>query len=249
MLILVLATALGSCRYWSLYRFSHQFCEFDTQIELASVVDQRVVHFIDPVLPRKVLLRYLRATPFTQTRLPYQRVDRFQLQRPDLPEGVSPDIAFNLVYTPLDERLLVQSGSLLPPASNLFSIGLIDAVLRAACAEKVSLGWRQLDVELVLRDVHDSLRPSRFEIEALWGVSEQIDSDYLPNEGSAYSHFYVFDFLGDASSNRRLQGLPVHLAMDFDADAVLTRMHVRYLSYQLWLDFDQRHGRLLARRH
>ena len=61
LVVLGIALTLTGCRFWSLYQFGEQFCEFDEYVKVSQNVGALHIDFYEPVLPQAVLLRYLNA--------------------------------------------------------------------------------------------------------------------------------------------------------------------------------------------
>jgi hypothetical protein len=135
---------------------------------------------------------------------------------------------------------MLAGGALDPRLSALFPAPMIDATLRSFCTDDYDLSSRTLDARLLLDPAVRLQRPTRDQI---------LDAFGHPDEGTDRTLHYQFDFLHRADHTAsRLQGRPVHFALDFGADSMLAGVYVQYENYAFWLDLEQLTGRLHVRR-
>jgi len=243
-LILCLATVLllSGCRYWSLYQFGEQFCEYDEYIELSQKGGVSVIEFHEPVLPQAVLLRYLNAMPnktsyqaITAGQTPRVISDAFQIKRSDFldtsPEGGI--FEFKVDYDYAGNTPLLAQGTLGVKLSSLFVPTLIEPILKSICSDDYDLSLKRLDMRFTLDNINMADLPKK----ALF-----IKTFGMPGESELGKLFYQFDFI----KQQAFQSRPIQFTFTFDENEVLSKLYIIYHKYDYLLDFENKNGRLVV---
>jgi hypothetical protein len=266
--LLILCTlALSSCRYWVLYEFSEQFCEFEEYVTTSwhdvttnlATNRQVKINFIEPVLDRKILLRYLNSEPFESLNEQHSRTqkttlseDKFAIRQthtipriaPEIaPENMSEPFQFKLTYHLLDEHLLLETSFLDSKLSQLFSPPLIAPILRSLCSDDYDLSLKQLDMRFTLSTLSKPSLPSLHQLTGVFGQAEEIIIDTSGEQILRYK----FDFLTQDKQHRwQSQQKPITMNFGFDSRNQLKNLYLHYYKYSYWLDIENLSGRLLV---
>jgi hypothetical protein len=246
-LILLCFSLLTGCRYWVLYKFADQFCDYDQYVELGQSQHENTIHlqirFLEPVLDRHILLRYLNAAPFLSHYDDKAVISRDEFAfRPVAEEhsALSEVFTFSAGYHALDGHALLASAQLDAHLSRLFPPALVEPILRSICSDDYDLSNKQLDMRFRLANLDKANLPERSQIEAIMGKAQSIDEK---------GHAYHFDFLiKDQEGRWQPQQKPIILVFRFDISGKLEAMHIDYFMYRYWLDIESASGRLLVLR-
>lgn len=243
-------TLLTGCRYWVLYKFADQFCHYDRYVELqfdkASPAPELQIGFLEPVLDRHILLRYLNAAPFLSHYSDTALISRdhfaiMPLAQPDS-KTLEP-FEFSVGYHPVGRHVLLNDARLNARLSSLFPPALVEPILRSICSDDYDLSSEQLDMRFQLPSLDQSSLPSRHQIEAIMGQSNQAN----PENADQVMLAYRFDFLlKDPQGKWLTQEKPITLEFSFDQAGQLKLIHIDYFKYRYWLNIDTRSGRLLV---
>ena len=253
-LLLVCCIGLSGCRYWVLYEFADQFCEFEEYVEISWEENEKAkqvkIGFHEPVLNRYILLRYLNAAPFnsvlkepakTQKQV-YSR-DEFAIRQVNLaPNDRADPFQFTLTYHPLDEHALLENAYLDTRLSQLFSPALVEPILRSLCSDDYDLSLKQLDMRFQLSTLPKQSLPSLHELNAVFGSAEHTTT-HITGEQSLR---YTFDFVSTNQQRWQVQQKPIIMQFDFDSNDQLKNLYIHYHKYSYWLDVDNLSGRLLV---
>ena len=252
-LFILCVMLLAGCRYWVLYKFADQFCHYDDyvqlQFEAASPAPVLEIAFLEPVLDRHILLRYLNAAPFLShysdaplisrdyfAIVPLAQADRKTLE----------PFEFSAGYHPLGAHVLLKDARLDTRLSSLFPPALVEPILRSICSDDYDLSREQLDMRFQLPSLDQSSLPSRQQIEAIMGQADKAK----PGKADKAMLAYQFDFLlKDAQGQWQKQIKPILLEFSFDQVGQLKHIHIDYFKYRYWLDIESRSGRLLVIRN
>lgn len=233
-IVVLVALALSGCRYWSLYRFSQQFCDFDQHIEVLEK-DRRVgFHLIDPVLPRLVFTRYLAAPEYFTVQDKYVLYDTYQIQ------SASDDRRYSLFthYHLGSQKSLMIAGELDTELSQLFPTVFVEPILRSFCAEDYDLSLSQLDARMTIEKLSPKVIPTKDAIVQEFGspISET-------SIGKRSELVYTFYFVAQEET---LQSKPMIFTLEFQNTGNLSKMRVQYHKYDYRLDFEEYTAELKA---
>ena len=254
-IVLILCSlTLSSCRYWVLYEFAEQFCEFEKYVDIswrAGAQNKQVnVSFLEPVLDRNILLRYLNAEPFNSLKkqdFKSQKIvisdDEFAIRLTHhVSENILESFHFYLSYHPLSEHALLESAVLDEKLSRLFSPTLVEPILRSLCSDDYDLSLKQLDMRFTLPALPRESLPSLRQLMAVFGQAEEVFKD-VPDEQTLR---YEFDFLKqDEHQKWHPQNKPITMLFSFDSESQLKHLYIHYYKYAYWLDVENLSGRLL----
>lgn len=254
-LLILCVLTLSSCRYWVLYEFAEQFCEFEKYIGISWNEEgegrQVKISFLEPVLDRNILLRYLNAHAFESVNSPYSNTqkmiiseDKFAIRQANQASINSPKpFQFNLFYHPLDEHMLLENAYLDSRLSQLFSPALVEPILRSLCSDDYDLSLKQLDMRFTLASLSKRSLPSR---QALISVFGKADENII-EASSEQTLRYEFDFLTQDKQQVWLpQDKPITMLFSFDKQSQLKNLYIHYYKYSYWLDVENLSGRLLV---
>ena len=245
--ILGIAIVLSGCRFWSLYQFGEQFCEFDEYVKLSQNKGATHIDFNEPVLPQAVLLRYLNALPFMSS---YQALnegsaalaksDTFHIQRTMSNKDSSEKETYRIdvKYHPVGKAPLLSSGELDSRLSTLFSPKVVEPILKSFCSDDYDLSLKRLNMRFTLKDIEMGDLPAKQLFLTSFGLPDQVENNTLR---------YQFDFIQkDFKGDNLLQNKPIAFSFTFNAINVLTKMHILYHKYDYLLDFEKMNGSLLV---
>ncbi len=253
LIILLFIPLISGCRYWVLYKFADQFCDFDQYILITApdkTSEQPLrIDFSDPVLDRPVLLRYLNAAPFVSLYSHENELkeDEFKLQLSAFVNSKSPGGTFNftLAYHLLGKTPLLRSAEFDDRLGRLFPPALVDAILRSICSDDYELSDAQLEMFFSLPGIDLERLPMRNHIVEVMG--DHGVSTWLGKEAERIS--YSLDFVVQTvTGEQMLQNKPVSILFGFKSDGSLRTVEITYYKYQYWLDIENRRGRLLVTR-
>ena len=257
-LLILCSLALTSCRFWVLYDFAEQFCEFEKNIAISwnDEVDSRQVKisFLVPVLDRNILLRYLNAEPFDSLKEQYSSLQKMRIpedkfaihQTHILSENIPNPFQFKLRYHPLDEHVLLESVYLDSRLSQLFTPTLVEPILRSLCSEDYDLSLKQLDMRFTLSALPKRSLPSLQQLITVFGKAEKMITEVSGEQILSYE----FDFLTqDKQQHWQAQQKPIIMRFAFDAQSQLKNLYIHYYKYSYWLDVENLSGSLLVIRH
>jgi len=262
---------LSGCRYWSLYKFGDQFCDFDEHVDLRVQADALKIKFLNPVLPRKVLLRYLNAAPIhsfyaqrSYTEASYiasayiqsseyifERIedkgvitqDVFRIQ--DLSGEARKSFELSMAYHAVGSTPVLKSAELDDRLSQLFGPALIESILRSICSDDYDLSLSRLDMRFKLKAVPTLTLPNRNSLLAVFGQAERIE-----NDSQTETLFYTFDFIKATVSEPEERGefqlRPIYFSFTLDDKQQLLKLHILYYKYDYVLDFEKQNGRLIV---
>jgi hypothetical protein len=241
---------LSGCRYWVLYKFADQFCHYDRYVELqfdeANAAPELQIHFLEPVLDRHILLRYLNAAPFLSHYSDTALISRDHFAFMPVAQAGSKTLApfeFSAGYHPVGRHVLLKDAYLDARLSSLFPPALVDPILRSICSDDYDLSSEQLDMRFQLPSLDHTSLPRRQQIEAIMGQANETNSPTADKQMLAYR----FDFLlKDAQGNWQKQEKPIILEFSFDKVGQLKHIHIDYFKYRYWLDIEAANGRLLV---
>jgi hypothetical protein len=244
--ILLTIFSLSGCRYWSLYKFADQFCEFDEHVRVNLEKGASRINFLEPVLPRKILLRYLNAKPFVSIEdvaVGGVREDLFRIQRASV--GQHDYFGFKLSYHGVGKTRVLASGLLDQHLSALFVPGLIEPILQSVCSDDYDLSLKRLDMRFTLTGIQHQYLPDKLTLLAAFGEADLVEG----SDNSGQTLHYQFDFLTEpkaGNNHRELQHSPIEFAFGFDQNSQLMTLHILYFKYDYWLDFQNENGRLIV---
>lgn len=254
-LLVLCGFGLSGCRYWVLYEFAEQFCEFEKYVDISwhneTKKSQVKISFIEPVLDRNILLRYLNAEPFDSLKHQNDKTkktiisgDKFAIRQTyTSSENIIQPFQFYLSYHPLDEHLLLESALLDMQLSQLFSPALLEPILRSLCSDDYDLSLKKLDMRFTLASLPQGSLPTLDQLISVFGQAETTVKE-LSGEQTLR---YVFDFLNqDQQQNWQAQQKPVIMLFSFDAHSQLKKLYIHYHKYSYWLDVENLSGRLLV---
>lgn len=247
--IVFISLLLSGCRYWSLYKFADQFCDFDEHVSVSQKSDNTHIDFLDPVLPRTLLLRYLHAQPLSTTyklegddNLAVALSDTFYIQRTYL-ESQKPVFNFKLAYHLVDDTPLLSSGTLDARLSALFSPKMVEPILKSICSDDYDLSLSRLDMRFTLSGIDTKDLPDQKEFISVFGEPDA-------NEAGAYKstvYKYRFDFVQNKEiKNNVFQNRPIDFSFGFNHSGELLNLHILYYKYDYWLDFENQKGTLIV---
>lgn len=264
-LLMLCASFLSACRYWVLYEFAEQFCEFDEYVQVKERVVQNKyqvsIDFVEPILDRDILFRYLQADPFAssvekalKSKEKLHAEDLFALGLKDkhLDEH-NQGFQFNLNYFFLDKHALLQGALLDEKLSLLFSPQLVEILLRSLCSEDYSLSRQALDMRFQLPSLMKHQLPDKTAVIKIFGLPDQNDTKALDvNSGvedqEAELHYELAFYSKSPSGDWSVQNKPVLMLFTFDSQNRLSYLYIHYYKYDYWLDVTNRSGRLLITR-
>lgn len=247
-LIILLTGLVSGCRYWVLYKFADQFCDYDRYVELQlsnlAAQPELQIQFHEPVLDRPILLRYLHAAPYLSHYHENAVISRdyfaFAAIRDNQLNTDEPFI-FSADYHTLQRIALLSAARLDPRLSTLFPPALVDPILRSICSDDYDLSDEQLQMRFRLTNLDTANLPQRSQIEAIMGQANAVDG---------LEHAYHFDFLiQDHLGQWQAQQKPVILTFRFDLAGKLLSIHIEYFKYRYWLDIVSASGQLLVIRN
>ncbi len=232
--LIVLLSLLCGCRYWSMVRFAHQFCDYDAHIAVTELQDRVHLSFHDPVLPEPVFMRYFKAAPFLidNRHAPLRRHHYRVAGTAD----DSPSFEVIAEFTDIPGTAYLAGGQLDPQLSAVFGAKFADAVLRAACSEAPEFGLQEVSVPMTLAMPVQTL-PSRADIIRLFSrikPAPSIHADALQLR---------LDFVTAGSGTTERQERPIDLHFGFHNNVWQT-LSIHYDQYSLWLDFGAQRGLL-----
>ncbi len=246
--------SLSACRYWVLYDFAEQFCEFEEFIAIDWQADtegrQVKIHFNEPILERSILLRYLNAHAFESlnkhiatTNKRYLYEDKFAFaQSYSESDRMAKHFQFTLDYHSLDEHSLLESAYLDSRLSQLFSPALVEPILRSLCSDDYDLSLKRLDMRFTLSSLSKPSLPTKQQLIAVFGQAKEIIVDT-----DRQTLRYEFDFLKQGKQgNWSPQQKPIFMHFGVDAQGNLNNLHIQYYKYWYWLDVQSLSGRLLV---
>ena len=256
-LALTCLISLSGCRYWVLYEFAEQFCEFEQFITVSledhTHASQVKIDFHEPVLNRHILLRYLNAQPF-KSEVTYSKAngkpsfihDEFAIHQSNIKgEKASEPLHFKLTYYKLNEHALLEKVYLNESLSTLFTPALIEPILRSLCSEDYDLSLKRLDMHFYLTSLPQQSLPSLSTLESIFGPAEETILD----AHNRHTLRYEFDFLlQDTSKTWQPQQKPIVMLFSFNEENKLKRLYIQYHKYTYWLNIDTLSGRLLVKR-
>jgi len=246
LVVLGIALILTGCRFWSLYKFGEQFCEFDEYVKVSQQSGASHIDFDEPVLPQAVLLRYLHALPFKSS---YQTMDNnaamvksdiFYIQRLLNPKPLDEKKVYKIdvEYHPVGKTPLLSSGELDARLSALFSPKVVEPILKSFCSDDYDLSLDRLNMRFTLENIEAENLPEK---------QLFITSFGLPDKDEHNTLRYQFDFLNkDSKGASQLQNRPITFSFSFNPQNVLTSMHILYHKYDYILDFENMNGSLLV---
>lgn len=249
LVLMILLTALVSgCRYWVLYKFADQFCDYDRYValnlDLTLSKPSLEILFQEPVLDRPILLRYLHAAPYLshyQENAVISRDDFAFAPLTDQQTIIEEPFTFSAGYHALQRTALLSDARLDPRLSSLFPPALVDPILRSICSDDYDLSDEQLDMRFQLVKLDKDNLPQLSQLEAILGKAHSINEQ---------GHAYHFDFLlKDQQGYWQPQHKPVTLVFRFDPSGKLLAIHIDYFKYRYWLDIATQSGRLLVLRN
>jgi len=238
----------SGCRYWSLYKFGDQFCEYDEHVKVSLQADALSIDFLDPVLPRNVLLRYLHAQAF-QTSYKAEneavRSDLFRIRRTEY-MAANP-FSFEVTYALDGETPVLRNAILDPALSQLFGPALTEPILQSICSDDYDLSLKRLDMRFVLKNIQSQDLPDKLSLESVFGNAARVEYG-IDKQPTLH---YQFDFMrGDNSARDNVyQNRPIQFAFGFDKKSKLVNLHILYHKYDYWLDFETLSGRLIVVRN
>ena len=245
--VLGIALTLTGCRFWSLYQFGEQFCEFDEFAKVGQNEGASHIDFYEPVLPQAVLLRYLNALPFLSS---YQALDEngaalvksdtFYIQRSmsDIASVEKEAYKIYVTYHPVGKVPLLSSGELDARLSVLFSPEVVEPILKSFCSDDYDLSLKRLNMRFTLKDIEMGDLPKKQLFLTSFGLPDQVENNTLR---------YQFDFIQkDHKGASLLQNRDIKFSFSFNALNVLTKMHILYHKYDYLLDFEKMNGSLLV---
>lgn len=253
-ILLLFCLSLYGCRYWVLYEFAEQFCEFEEYVSVTLTEDENKqvqIKFAEPVLDRNILLRYLNAQPFeikTKHNISAQSdvalADYFAFQHTEkLSEIKSEPFRFNLRYHSLDEHALLEEAYLDSRLSQLFSPVLVEPILRSLCSDDYDLSLKQLDMRFSLSALPMQSLPNKQQLESVFGKAEEIIGEASGEQALRYQ----LDFLTRLTDKAwQAQNKPITMVFSFDRLSQLTNLYIHYHKYSYWLDVENLSGRLLV---
>ena len=246
---------LSGCRYWVLYEFAEQFCEFEKFITVGLEenmhTSQVKIDFHEPVLNRHILLRYLNAQPFKseeiyskKTSKPFFIHDKFAIHQSNFKtEKASEPLYFKLTYHNLDEHALLENIYLDEKLSTLFTPDLIEPIFRSLCSEDYDLNLKRLNMRFHLRSLPKHSLPSLSALKSIFGPAKEIILD--ADNGQTLR--YEFDFLlKEMPKTWHTQQRPIVMLFSFSEKNQLEKLYIQYHKYTYWLDIDTLSGRLLV---
>ena len=255
-LLVFLTLILSSCRYWALYKFADQFCEFDQNVSVSQQGKNTRIDFLEPVLARTLLLRYLHATPLLTTytlknsnNITSVKSDTFLIQRrypnlkPSSHEVNSPyPYKIKVGYHLVGDVPLLSVGSLGPKIGQLFSPSVVALILKSICSDDYDLSLKRLDMRFILNNIKTQDLPSQKEFIDVFGRPDKTD------KVDKNVYYYQFDFIKMENEANVFQDRPIKFMFGFGAKGTLNMLHVIYYKYDYWLDFDRKEGRLIVHR-
>ena len=254
-LLIMCGLFLSGCRYWVLYEFAEQFCEFEDYVSVSwnepSQQRQLQINFEEPVLDRHILLRYLNAMPLetlkTSDNGPQPSVvlsDIFAIHQTYIHSNtLSEPFQFRLNYHPLNEAPLLQQAYLDARLSQLFSPLLVEPILRSLCSDVYDLSLKQLDMRFKLASLPKHSLPVLHELKAIFGKAEESIIELSGEQTLRYE----FDFLSkDLNGAWKKQERPITMLFGFDEERRLNNLYIKYYKYSYWLDVESLSGRLLV---
>jgi len=261
-LFFLITSNISACRYWSLYEFSDQFCAYDQHISVSLTRDEKQelsqIVFLDPVLPRNVLLRYLNALPTSSTYatssttqflgsntpLPSVRSDSFYIQRTQVES--QPVYDLKLDYHLAGNTPLLSSAVLDGRLSTVFKPPLIEPILKSICSDDYDLNSKRLDMRFSLSEINRKSLPSMQDFEQLFGKADQS----LTNKTGLIGMNYEFDFIRTfENKDQRYQHRPIKFSFEFSQNKELLELKILYYKYDYQLDFQNAKGRLIVTRN
>ena len=253
--LILCGVSLSACRYWVLYEFAEQFCEFEEYLAIDWQGDEKnkqvSIQFNEPILERDILLRYLNAEPFlsinkrtVSTKKTFIADDKFAIQQTDSVTKKTADIfKFNLTYHSLDEHSLLESAYLDSKLSQLFSPALVEPILRSLCSDDYNISLKRLDMRFTLSALPKRSLPTRQHLITIFG---QADETIVETSGEQ-TLSYAFDFMAqDRQQIWQPQHKPISMLFGFDAQGQLNNLYIHYHKYSYWLDVETLSGRLLV---
>lgn len=247
--LLFCSLSLSSCRYWVLYEFAEQFCEFEEYLAISwhqTAPNKQVkITFNEPVLNRSILLRYLNAAPFeTKREQTLTSEDLFAIrQTHNKPDKLAEPFQFSLGYHPLDDHALLEDAYLNPELSKLFSPALVEPILRSLCSDDYDLSLKQLNMRFSLSTLPKRSLPSVQQLIAVFGKAEETIIDISGEQSLRYE----FDFLTQDTQQRwQAQQKPITMLFSFDKQGQMKNLYIHYHKYSYWLDVENLSGRLLV---
>ncbi len=228
---------LSSCRYWSMYRFGTQFCDYDEYIEVTSQDARTRIDFVDPVLPEPVFSRYLAAQAIKIVADRYQQTQHYTLVNLlDHSDSLGTAIEIEADFSLGTGTPLLAAGRLDSDLSRAFSPLFVDKILSSACSDDFDLSLERLDMRFVLPKIEHG--PKLDDILRAFGPAKQSSPDALQ---------FTFDFVSHTSIHHwQRQNSPVFFDIQFSPNGILTKLYLNYHKYQLWLDIPTQQGRLLV---
>lgn len=253
-IVLMLITNLSACRYWELYRFSEQFCAFDEYINLHASSKGLDIAFNTPTLKRSLLLRYLGSQPVSSTvnidSSNTEANDSFVITKTATSDRI--EFSFQLDYHFLDDTPLLASASLAPSLSKLFSHELIRPILQSFCTDDYDISSKQVVLWFKINDIEPSTLPTQSKAISIFGKPTATTTNEH-NQSASLS--YDFSFLStrdeepqDEAKQDNLQANNIAFIFTFDAQQVLSKIHIRYYRYDYYIDFTTSEGRLVVAR-
>jgi len=265
MILLLLVFFLSGCRYWSLYQFGDQFCAFDRHLDIQAQNNRLHIRFLEPVLPRKVFLRYLNAQGYALVEQNNQLTETFYIQRSNTYDGALGDRQtrhppFEIVskYRSSSETFLLQRGILGPQLSQLFVPALVEPILKSICSEDYDLGLSRIEIRSELANIDPDSLPTMQQFIATFGLSEPTQErelryqfDFLANPESSKQSLLISSSGAattvDASPTKmKFQNRPIHFILNFNSANRLKRIAIDYHKYDYWLDFETLRGGLVV---
>ncbi len=246
---------LSGCRYWVLYEFAEQFCEFEDYVSVfwnESSQNRRLqINFEEPVLDRYILLRYLNAMPFETFKTPLNGSqssvvlsDNFAIRQTHIDsDPISEPFQFKLNYHPLNETPLLEQAYLDARLSQLFSPLLVEPILRSLCSDVYDLSLKQLDMRFKLSPLPKHSLPALHELRAIFGKAEESITEISGEQTLRYEFDFLTKDLNDIWKN---QEKPLTMLFSFDAESRLNSLYIKYYKYSYWLDVESLSGRLLV---
>jgi hypothetical protein len=248
-IVFFLVSCLSGCRYWELYRFSEQFCEFDNYIELSAPESGLNIAFNTPTLKRSLLLRYLGSLPVTtdinKQSAEKASIDSFIIASKDT--GSQKEFSFQLDYHVLNDTPLLKNASLDARLSKLFSPELVRPILLSFCTDDYDIERKQVELWFRLNDIVRETLPTIPKTLSVFGAPVSQISD-AQSQASSLSYRFAFLSKQGKAIEDNFQAKDINFTFTFDAEQILRTLHIRYYRYDYLIDFVASEGRLVVTR-
>ena len=231
--ILCLVLLVSGCRYWSLYRFADQFCDYDAHIEVILNQHSTQIVFSDPVLPAPVFDRYFKAEPHQTSETDARTIHHYQLASQY--DTLQRHYALQVDYSRHSRQPLLAEASIGPALSAVFQPAFVEKILRSSCTDDIDLSLSEAMVRFVLLPIEESTMPTLQQMTKLFGPG-------LPSANTQIQQRdYHLDFETKpgphSNSKMTTQNKPIFLRFTFSEQGTVTAITVDYLNYAMQLDF------------